>query len=197
MSGATRSRSLEWFGVCRAHFKPFFFYACGGILLGAAAIAREPSAWPSLLGLALLGFALWPFLEYALHRGLHIRARSARVRALLHRAHGLHHERPQVVGSNFIRFEASASASALLFLLFLSVLGTWSRAAALLLGLWGGYLLYEFTHYVAHFGRPRTAWMRAMRRHHRRHHRGEGRARFGVTTPIGDWLCGTLREPGR
>jgi len=194
MKRVHEDRPLGWLRVCRSHFRPFFFYAGGGIVLGAAAIGREPSAWSSLLGLAVLGVLLWPIVEYAVHRGLHVQARSARMRALLYLAHGIHHERAHVVGSNFLRFSASASASALFFLLFLSLLGSWSQAAALLLGLWGGYLLYEFTHYVAHFGRPRTAWMRAMQRHHQLHHRGEERARFGVTTPILDWLFGTLRD---
>jgi len=184
--------AIGWLRVCRSHFRPFFFYASAGIILGAAAVGHEPSAWPSLLGLAILGFLLWPILEYAIHRALHVRARSARMRALLYLAHGMHHETSQVVGSNFIRFSASASASALFFLLFLGILSSWSRAVALLLGLWGGYLLYEFMHYMAHFGRPRTAWMRAMQRHHQRHHQGEECARFGVTTPILDWLFGTL-----
>jgi len=179
--------------VCRSHFRPFFVYAGGGIVLGAVALWHEFAAWPQFLGLTVLGFLLWPIVEYTIHRALHIRARSARMRAFLYLAHGIHHETPQVVGSNFIRFSASAIASALFFLLFLGVLRSWPRAVALLLGLWGGYLLYEFTHYVAHFGRPRTAWMRSLQHHHRRHHQGEERARFGVTTPILDWLLGTLR----
>ncbi|MCS6816402.1 MAG: sterol desaturase family protein [Blastocatellia bacterium] len=184
--------ALGWFRACRAHFRPFFFYAGGGIVLGAAAVGQAPSAWPSLLGLAIVGLLLWSLLEYVIHRGLHIRARSARMRAFLYLAHGVHHEASHVVGSNFIRFSASASVSAFFFLLFLGILGSWPKAVTLLLGLWGGYLFYEFTHYVAHFGNPRTPWMRAMRRHHQRHHQEGERTRFGVTTPLWDWLLGTL-----
>jgi|GEM_PF-411722 len=187
---STGRRRGEWLGVCRVHFKPFFFYLAAGAALGVGALARDPSAWPTLLGLGLGGLLLWPFLEYAVHRGLHARARSARVRAFLYRAHGIHHAAPQAVGSIFIRFSASASLSALLFLLFVSALGSWPKAAALLIGLWAGYLLYEFTHYVAHFGRPRTAWMRRRQRHHQLHHHRED-ARFGVTTSLVDWLFGT------
>jgi len=183
-----------WFRVCWSHFRPFFFYLFGGIGLGILAIVRDRSTWPTLLGLSLLGLVLWPFLEYAAHRGLHVRARSARMRAFLYRAHGIHHEAAYTVGSIFIRFSASASLSALLFLLFWSVLGAWPKAVALLIGLWGGYLLYEFAHYTAHFGRPRTRWGRAWQHHHRLHHERDERAYFGVTTPLLDWLFRTRGE---
>lgn len=183
-----------WLRICRAHFRPFFFYLFGGIALGTGVLLSSPSAAKVFPRFFLLGLLLWPALEYGFHRGLHARARSARLRAFLHRAHGIHHEAPHRIESLFIRFSASASLSLLFFLFFWGAFGSGTKAVTSLLGLWGGYLFYEFAHYSAHCGRPRTAWMRYMRRHHRLHHHRDERARFGVTTPLMDWLFGTRGE---
>jgi sterol desaturase/sphingolipid hydroxylase (fatty acid hydroxylase superfamily) len=59
-------------------------------------------------------------------------------------------------------------------------------------GFVAGYLVYDMTHYATHHLRPRTRWGRLLRRHHFMHHfRDEGQ-RFGVSSPLWDWVFGTM-----
>jgi hypothetical protein len=69
--------------------------------------------------------------------------------------------------------------------------GDWAYAAAMLCGLLIGYLGYEFVHLCAH-GRGTPGAIRFIQRYHLRHHFDRMDRGFGVTTPLWDWLFGTL-----
>lgn len=181
----------------RAHlpcFKPFFLYLPLGAILVIWAGTSAPFSWVSGVLIFALGAGGWPLLEYGIHREVfHFPAKSERVRSFLYRSHLAHHDDPQEIQLIFVRLSSSVPMSALLFLLFWGVLGQWQKAILAVTGLWAGYLFYEFAHYSAHFRTPPTPLMRYLKKYHMLHHHQDEQTRFGVTTPLVDWLFGTYR----
>lgn len=176
------------------YFKPFFLYPPVGLglLIGAGAHASM-SSWMGG-GLFLVGMASWTLLEYVIHRGLfHFPARSPRMRAFVYAAHWAHHENPTDIRHIFAGLSTSIPVSVMWFLLLWALLRQWSSAAIVLTGSWAGYICYEFIHYSIHFRTPRTRWMRYLKRYHLLHHYQDETTRFGVTTPLIDWLLSTYR----
>jgi dihydroceramide fatty acyl 2-hydroxylase len=51
-----------------------------------------------------------------------------------------------------------------------------------------GYLAYDYIHFALHYGKPRTRLGRALRRWHMLHHFATCHARWGVTSPLWDYI---------
>ena len=162
--------------------------ACAALAL--ALLLGSPTGQAGALWLAAVaGGALWTLAEYLLHR------------FVLHgvppfnRWHAEHHRRPTArIGSPTLLsaslFAVLAAAPALW------LLGPW-LAAALMLGLLTGYLLYGVMHQGLHnvgpLGPHRGPWLTRRRRWHAQHHRSGGGApaHFGVTSGLWDRVFGT------
>jgi dihydroceramide fatty acyl 2-hydroxylase len=157
------------------------------LFVGASRVAAL-----ELVALALAGVLAWTLVEYLMHRFLfHFPARTSRGRVLAFLVHGHHHLHPDDPG----RITATPIQFGLLALLAggLSHLALGPRLwAAALAGFLIGYLAYEALHFRAHHGSPRTALGRALRRHHLRHHHASARARWGISSPLWDWVFRTL-----
>lgn len=184
-----RARWLDVF--TRVH--PATPYVVGAPLIAWSLwVARELDA--ILLGaLVLGGWLLWTLVEYAMHRFLfHLSAEGEHARIALLLAHGHHHVWP----SDRRRIAATPVQLGSLLLLFsglaqLSLGG--ARGAALFAGVVLGYVVYEAVHFMAHHGRPRSRLLRALKEHHLRHHHAAPRSRWGISSPLWDWVFRTHR----
>ena len=65
-------------------------------------------------------------------------------------------------------------------------------ADPLFVGFGLGYLAYDGTHYAIHHFRMSSRYGRWIKRHHMVHHHTGERARWGVSTPLWDWVFGTM-----
>lgn len=174
-------------------FTPFFFYPAVALALLVAAWADRPPSPGAMMLLVLLGFGSWGVVEYVMHRFVfHDGAED--VRAALGAAHLAHHADPRSTTQLFAALRFSVPVAALYFALAWFALGNWQRAAHLFAGLIAGYLVYEVLHYRAHHVHPRLKLFRYLKRYHLLHHYRTPGARFGVTSPIFDYLCGTFRR---
>jgi sterol desaturase/sphingolipid hydroxylase (fatty acid hydroxylase superfamily) len=179
--------------VCWKQFTPFYFYASAAACSLAWASAHGSVAPARALTLLALGLLSWGAVEYLLHRLLfHPHATGAGI-ARLAAPHRLHHERPRDTEQLFTGLRMSAPVALCYLLLARAALGDWAGAAYLFAGLVAGYFCYEWVHYQAHHGRPRLRPLRYLRRYHLLHHHRTPGLRFGVTSPLLDWLCGTFR----
>lgn len=145
------------------------------------------------VGVFALGALAWGLLEYLMHRFLfHFPARGVFGRALTFVVHGHHHVTPNERSRLAATPMQFGSLGLLMAGLWRLVFGdaTWMLAMA---GTMSGYLAYEAVHHIAHHGRPRSRVLCAIQRHHLAHHYGTAEARWGISTPLFDWLLRTHR----
>ena len=60
-----------------------------------------------------------------------------------------------------------------------------------------GYAAYEYVHYACHQLPVTSRIGRYIRRHHGIHHYRDETVNFGVTSPLWDYIFGTIYRPGR
>ena len=139
------------------------------------------------------GVLTWTFLEYVIHRWL---GHDRRFRG---NPAGVEHIRHHVEGDYF----APTWKKAMIAVILIAILsGPASLIAGRVIGLTyvlgftGFYGLYELQHRREHTHAGLGWYGRWARRHHFYHHLVDGRANFGVTSPLWDLAFGTYRAPG-
>lgn len=55
------------------------------------------------------------------------------------------------------------------------------------------YVLFEWIHFTSHDARERRSWLLWVKQYHRLHHLDE-ETNYGITTPLWDWVFGTLHS---
>ena len=147
---------------------------------------------PLLVGVLSVctGAIAWTLTEYFLHRGLgHRKARNPfTVEHLAHHAdtHYFAATKKKVVAVLIV----FAIAAPLLYV----CLGM--RSVYGLAGFLAMYVMYEFVHRRLHTHAPKTGYGLWARRHHFYHHFKRPHKNHGVTSPVWDWVFGTLEVPG-
>lgn len=140
----------------------------------------------------LIGLFSWSIIEYFAHRVLyHFPVKSPLLRQYMYMYHGVHHREPFASS----RVTMPVLPAALFFVVaylglnfviperyFSSIFGAYIL----------GYALYESLHFAIHRLDLDLPFIRYMRRHHMAHHLGGPQQKFGLTTPIWDYVFGTL-----
>jgi sterol desaturase/sphingolipid hydroxylase (fatty acid hydroxylase superfamily) len=159
----------------------------------AFAVAGDSA--PAFLGALLGGLFIWTATEYSLHRFVFHWLPPGRIGARLHFIfHGVHHDYP----NDALRLVMPPSVSVPLACLF-HWLFSLAVPATLIDGFFAGFLLgyvtYDTLHYSLHhfaFEQPLFKWLK---RNHMQHHFVTPERRFGVSSPLWDWLLGTGAQP--
>ncbi len=149
----------------------------------------------------LLGVLLWTPAEYLLHRFLfHYRARTPRQERIFFLFHGIHHAQPQCKTRLVMPPVVSIPLALVFYGLFLLVIGVFFKAQHLVgvtfAGFISGYLAYDLIHYATHHLPMRKGFWKWLKRHHMRHHYKSPDQRFGVSTPLWDYVFGTMGNQG-
>lgn len=141
-------------------------------------------------GLALLpaGLLAWTFLEYWLHRVLFHLPRTHPLAFLGASMHADHHDAPNAPPIT----KPPGLTLGTLWLVFLALGWTlpWTGWAPFFAGAALGYLGYEVSHVAAHVLRAHEHPLPLVQRHHLAHHQTPS-ARFGITSPLWDWVFRT------
>jgi 4-hydroxysphinganine ceramide fatty acyl 2-hydroxylase len=171
--------------------RPFLvFPAVLAVTLWAAGLGTSLS-WARAAGLFAGGLFFWTLLEWVLHRAMHVKVKAQTVTRFQDEAHLVHHREPHDVEHSVVSLRGSVPLALLFFA------GAWLAfreiPAALLVhaGILSGYLFYEFVHVAAH-AKWRLPIINALTRYHNRHHFESWNRTFGVTSPLWDWVFGTL-----
>jgi sterol desaturase/sphingolipid hydroxylase (fatty acid hydroxylase superfamily) len=179
-------------------FVPFYFYTLLALGLGVAAIASERRSFASILLLWSAGVVTWGLLEYCLHRFVfHFDAQTEKGRSFVYAMHLSHHEQPKGLDHLFASLSLSLPIAVCYCALAWAFTGSWQAMAYLFIGLTAGYFSYEFLHYQAHQGVPRLRPFRYLKKYHLLHHHQTAARRFGVTSPVFDFLFGTFESVGQ
>jgi len=145
------------------------------------------------LVLGLSGLFAWTFAEYVLHRFVfHYvgpRLWQRRVHFILH---GVHHDFPQDSDRLVMPLGASIPIGIVFYSLFRVLFGP-VVADPLFAGFGLGYLVYDGTHYAIHHFRMSSRWGKWIKRHHMVHHHTGANARWGVSTPLWDYVFRTMQ----
>ena len=122
---------------------------------------------------------------------MHLSVRNAAVTRFQEYAHLRHHYYPHDVEHSVIKLRGSVPLTAVLLAFSCSVFADIGAALLFHSGLVLGYLSYELIHLATH-ARWRFPGLNYLTAYHRRHHFGNWGTTFGVTSPLWDWVFGTL-----
>lgn len=181
---------------------PIYFYTPTVLILAAAAVINGALSPLAIGGLLIIGWFLWGLFEYTFHRFvLHRAEKSNRLIPLPGNAtHLAHHRDPKAHDRLYIPLHEGIPTVLGFWLITWFATGSWQITAFLYAGFMLGYLVYEWIDYEAHHGKSRSRLMRYYKKYHLQHHHVDEAARYGVTTPIFDYLFGTYqlkRRPAR
>lgn len=152
--------------------------------------------WHIPLGFSL-GLFLWSFAEYTLHRFVfHYRPRSPRQERITYLFHGIHHHQPHIKTRLVMPPAVSIPLALLFYALFYLVgailldLPQWVEPLAA--GFTLGYLAYDLIHYATHHFPMKRGYLKFLRKYHMQHHYKTPQMRFGVSSPLWDYVFHTM-----
>jgi sterol desaturase/sphingolipid hydroxylase (fatty acid hydroxylase superfamily) len=184
-----------------ARFSSFWLYpALSLVLLWATrpdpVETGRAQPW-TLLWLIPVGCVLWTLIEYLLHRFVfHSRSVSRRLGGTVAGFHRLHHARPRDPAFILARPAATLPLSLGILGLLYAATGNARDAVGVMIGVWAGFLMYEWLHYRMHTSSSETGLGR-LRGWHFRHHFVDEGAAYGVTSGFWDRVFGTARVDQR
>jgi sterol desaturase/sphingolipid hydroxylase (fatty acid hydroxylase superfamily) len=148
---------------------------------------------PSIAVSITLGAISWTLLEYVLHRWL---GHDRRTRPNPFAAeHVRHHSEGDYFAPAHKKLLAAAAVMLILSGPAVAAAGI-AQGLSFVAGLIAMYGLYEVLHRRDHTHPGVGRYMRFLRRHHFYHHFVDPSTNHGVTSPVWDWVFGTLRAPG-
>ncbi len=145
------------------------------------------------VGLFFLGWLVYSWVEYLVHRYLfHIPITTEARKKFQYTMHGVHHHHPKDKDRIAMPPLLSITLATALLIVFRFVLGDYafSFTAGFLVG-YGSYLL---VHYLVHIHRPPKNLFRQLWINHSIHHYRDGEIIFGVSTPLWDYIYGTMER---
>lgn len=148
----------------------------------------------SLMGaVALLigGFLTFTFVEYIMHRYLyHMEPDSKFKDKVQYSMHGVHHDYPKDKDRLAMPPFISAMYAVILYFLFDFIMGEY--AFYFLPGFLAGYAGYLGVHFIVHAFQPPKNFLKVLWVNHAIHHYKDPDVAFGVSTPIWDYVFGTM-----
>ena len=174
-------------------FIPFYFYI--PTIIGSIALAVK-SGEQSLYLIAVLliiGWFCWGLFEYTFHRFVLHHSRKGGINLPGNETHLTHHRNPKSLERLYVPLHEGLPIALAYFLVAGLVTGSWQITAYLYTGFILGYLFYELLDYEAHHGKSKLRFVRYYRKYHLQHHFADESARYGVTSPVFDYLFGTYK----
>lgn len=167
-----------------------FFVYSGGLLYWSITHTSLSAGWTILL--FFIGLIAFTWVEYVVHRYVFHMATYTKFRQRLQYVmHGVHHEFPRDKDRLAMPPLLSITISTLLLLMFRVVMG--DLVFAFLPGFLVGYAMYLAVHYMVHAFQPPKNFLRVLWVNHSVHHYKDGDYVFGVSSPLWDYIYGTMR----
>jgi sterol desaturase/sphingolipid hydroxylase (fatty acid hydroxylase superfamily) len=168
----------------------FWTLASGGLL--GLGLRQGQLTGAEVVGFAISGALAWSLAEYLLHRFVfHLDRWFPAAERFCFLMHGCHHDDPADAGRDIMPLIGSAPAFGVLLGSALFALG--AARGLVFCGAFGfAYLAYDVVHYGCHQWPLRGRLGTYLKRHHLMHHFRDDARDFGVTSPLWDWLLGTL-----
>jgi sterol desaturase/sphingolipid hydroxylase (fatty acid hydroxylase superfamily) len=179
-------------------FRSFWIFPTLGILLlYLTSLPEGAGRFNDLFSLVPAGIFIWTLLEYGLHRfAFHIQVplRNPFLREIVNGSHLQHHASPRDPNKVLVHPFYGIVISSILYGLLFAVLRNGFSAAGVMVGIWMGFLYYEVVHYRVHFTLSASGFIARQRRTHFYHHFTNNKRCFGVTSPLWDYVFGTMKQ---
>ena len=170
----------------------FFLYSSG--LLYWSITHTDLSAGTTV-GMFSLGLLSFTWVEYNVHRYIfHLAPTTQRRADAQYTMHGVHHEFPKDKTRLAMPPILSITLSTALLLVFRLILG--DLVFSFLPGFLAGYAAYLSVHYMVHAYQPPKNLLKALWVNHAVHHYKDGVGVYGVSSPLWDYIYGTMTDKG-
>ena len=143
------------------------------------------------VGFFFLGWLIFTFIEYLAHRYIfHMATDTPFKSRLQYLFHGNHHEFPKDKKRLAMPPVMSILYASAFFFIFKLFFGQF--VFGVVAGLLFGYAMYLFVHYAVHAYAPPKNFLKVLWVHHGIHHYKDHDAAFGVSSPLWDYILGTM-----
>lgn len=177
-------------------FVPISMYYAIPVLLIAYGYIYASLPGTTLALLFFSGAFFFTFLEYILHRFLfHMDTDTELKKKIQYNIHGLHHDYPKDKDRLAMPVLASITLAIVLYTTFYLIMGTYTYG--FLSGVMVGYSTYLLVHYVVHAYAPPKNFLKNLWVNHAVHHYKEGEHAFGVSSPLWDYVFGTMPKKNK
>jgi sterol desaturase/sphingolipid hydroxylase (fatty acid hydroxylase superfamily) len=179
--------------LSRTHISvPLTIFTTYAVSLLYWSISHTSLSAGTTIGLFFLGFISFTFVEYIVHRYVyHLSTHTEGRKRFQYNAHGVHHEFPKDKDRLAMPPLLSITIATVLLLLFRLVMGDFTFG--FLPGFLVGYAFYLSVHYMVHIYQPPKNFLRFLWVNHSVHHYKDGDVVFGVSSPLWDYIFGTMR----
>lgn len=141
----------------------------------------------------LAGLIAFTWVEYNVHRYVfHIAGPESWKKRFQYVVHGVHHEFPKDKDRLAMPPLLSITIATTLLLLFRLIMG--DLAFSFMPGFLTGYAAYLSVHYMVHAYPPPHNFFKALWVNHAVHHYKDGEMVFGVSSPLWDYIYGTMKK---
>jgi 4-hydroxysphinganine ceramide fatty acyl 2-hydroxylase len=166
------------------------FLGLGTVSLYFAITATDIRLGIGLL-LTLLGLLAFTLVEYLMHRHFFHMEPDTKVKdKLQYSVHGVHHDYPKDKDRLAMPPFISAFYTFVFYVVFTLIMDDY--ALYFLPGFLLGYALYLGVHYIVHAYQPPKNFMKILWVNHAIHHYKDPDVAFGVSSPLWDYILGTM-----
>lgn len=142
--------------------------------------------------LLFLGVLTWTLTEYILHRFVFHYEPTTKIGKRLHfLLHGVHHDYPNDSLRLVMPPVVSIPLALLFYFMFSSILGG-IFVTPFFAGFIVGYLWYDMLHYATHHFAMKGKLSMWLKHHHMKHHYQDDEHGYGVSSPLWDYVFGTM-----
>jgi sterol desaturase/sphingolipid hydroxylase (fatty acid hydroxylase superfamily) len=180
--------------LARTHISvPLSIYFIGSAILLYLNFSRGYTTVLEGISVFMAGILFWSWFEYVMHKHIfHMLPTNKIKERIQYTFHGVHHEYPRDKTRLAMPPAASVLILTVLFFAFKFVIGNY--AFTFLPGFVIGYAMYLFVHYAIHAFPPPKNKLNVLWINHSIHHYKDDEVAFGVSTPLWDFILGTLPE---
>lgn len=166
------------------------FFLVSSVCLYYAVTTTNINLWSGTLVL-LLGIFAFTFVEYMMHKHFfHMEPDTPIKDKLQYSVHGVHHDYPKDKDRLAMPPFVSAAYVLIFYAVFNLIMGDFSLY--FLPGFLFGYSAYLGVHYVVHAFQPPKNFLKVLWVNHAVHHYKDPDVAFGVSSPLWDYILGTM-----
>ena len=142
-------------------------------------------------GLVLLGVFIWTLTEYVLHRWVfHYQPTSKLGQRIHYLTHGIHHDYPRDSTRLVMPPPVSLPLATIFWFAFRGLFGPLYEG--IFAGFLIGYVIYDTIHFATHHWKLEGRVGHFLKEYHLRHHFRDDDLGYGVSSPLWDYVFGTV-----